>query len=333
MIDVRETRIDATAVRSLVWDGDDLIDWVAGGRRYGPDGKVSDPSVTYAYAFDAAATLQDSNYVVLYTKCATKGLVLREGKVVREIDRSFYLANAYEYPIVPFRLGSGREVIAHCPADYCRLDIEDLASGEILTASNERSPADFFHSRLAVSPNGRWLFSAGWHWHPFDAIYVYDIAAALADPIHLDGVGLGIAPDAWADECNACFMPNNQLVVAVNGMETNNADMEVADGLPAEIQTYDLERREKLPSVQTLERFGASMPVGNHHLLALYGHPRLIDLQQGSVVQRWPHIKSGMQPGSLLVGCEPSPPFAFDSIGMRCAVADEAGISVLQFVV
>lgn len=329
MIKVVETRIHATGVLSLLWDGDSLVDWVAGGRRYLPDGKIKDSSVYYAYAFDAAAALSGSDYVVLYAKSATKGLILHNGKVVREINRSFYQADVYEYPIVLFRLASGREVIAHCPADYCRLDIEDLASGEILTASGTRSPSDFFHSRLAVSPNGRWLLSAGWHWHPLDAVYVYDIAAALADPTQLDGRGLNIAPDSWADECNACFMPNGKLVVAVNGIEKNDA--EVAEGLPAEIQTYDLERCEKGTSVRTLERFGASMPVGSNHVLALYGHPHLIDLQSGTTVQSWPHIKSGKQPGSLLIGEEPMPPFAFDALSMRCAVADEAGITVLQF--
>jgi hypothetical protein len=330
MIEVVETRIAVAGVRSLVWDRGSLVDWVAGGRRVRADGAIDEPSVRYAYTFDAATSLAASGYAVLYTKSGTKGLILCDGEVVREIDRSFYHANVYEYPIVPFRLASGREVIAHCPADYCRLDIEDLVSGELLTASGLRSPSDFFHSRLAVSPNGRWLLSAGWHWHPLDAVYVYDIATALADPTHLDGRGLGIASDAWADECNVCFTPNGQLVVSVNGIEKDDA--EVADGLPAEIQTYDLERREKVACVQTLERFGASMPVGDRHLLALFGHPRLIDLQTGAVVRSWPHIKSGTQAGSLLVGCEPPPPFAFDPVGKRCAVADASGITVLQFV-
>ncbi len=57
-----------------------------------------------------------------------------------------------------------------------------------------------------------------------------------------------------------------------------------------------------------------------------------LDLNSGAVVQRWPHIKSGLQPGCLLVNEELPPPHAFDANGQRCAIADEAGITVLQFV-
>jgi hypothetical protein len=37
---------------------------------------------------------------------------------------------------------------------YCRLDIEDLETGERLTAAPGREPGDFFHSRLAVAVDG-----------------------------------------------------------------------------------------------------------------------------------------------------------------------------------
>lgn len=193
-----ELRIQAPGVRSLVWDGDVLIDWVAGGARYGLDGEVAAADVCYAYPFDAAVALPSSGFAVIYTRLGTKGLVLQDGKTLREINRSFYRADVYEYPIALFRLASGRAVMAHCPQDYCQLDIEDLATGELLTRSSARKPDDIFHSRLAASPDGRFLLSAGWLWHPVDCVGLYDIEQALADPTHLDGSG--ICRQALADE-------------------------------------------------------------------------------------------------------------------------------------
>ncbi len=65
---------------------------------------------------------------------------------------------------------------------YNRLEIEDARTGEPLTAGPEREPDDFFHSRLAVSPSGRYLLSAGWVWHPWGCLVVFDLRQALADP-------------------------------------------------------------------------------------------------------------------------------------------------------
>ena len=49
----------------------------------------------------------------------------------------------------------------HCPREYNRLEVEVAATGERLTPEVDRRPQDFFHSRLAVSPDGLRLLSAG----------------------------------------------------------------------------------------------------------------------------------------------------------------------------
>jgi hypothetical protein len=92
-----EIRIAARGVGSLVWDGESLVDWVGGGDRYFLDGEVASARRRYAYAFDAVASLDGSPFSVIYTRCGTKGLVLRDGRLVREINRSYYQAGAYEY--------------------------------------------------------------------------------------------------------------------------------------------------------------------------------------------------------------------------------------------
>src|SRR5262245_16140267 len=112
------TRTEITAphrsVRSLVWRGDELVDWVAGGRAFLLDGSTRERAVGYSYRFDAATASPSGRDAVIYERLGTKGLLLREGNIVRELNRSFYHANVYEYPVCLFNLSSGREVIAHC---------------------------------------------------------------------------------------------------------------------------------------------------------------------------------------------------------------------------
>lgn len=325
--DVMETRIVAPGVRSLVWQGDALVDWVGGGVRYGLDGEVTAPPVRYAYRFDAAVALPDGEYAVIYTQLGTKGLLLRHGDVVREINRSFYHADVYDYPVVLIRLASGRAVIAHCPDDYNRLEFEDAETGERLTASASREPMDFFHSRLTVSPDGRHLMSAGWIWHPVDCMQVYDIAQALTDPSHLDGRGVGAAD--WAESGTATFLRDGRLLMAL--VEVGEDDEGTTSSPETTILRTYADAISKTPTVLRLPRLlGELMPVGPDHVLALYEHPRLVELATGNEVASWPRIASGSRTGAISHHVA-APPAAIDAAGGRYAVADANGITVLRF--
>lgn len=318
-----ELRIQVPGVQSLAWDGDALVDWVAGGRRYGLSGDITEASVRYAYSFDAAVALEGSALSVIYTRCGTKGLVLQGGDVVREINRSFYHADVYEHPIALFRLASGREVLAHCPESYCQLDIEDAITGELLTRSTSRKPADFFHSRLAASPDGRHLVSAGWLWHPIDDVSLYDVEQALADPSHLDGFGLGLG--VTAEESSATFFPDGRLAVALQG------EIDADDTAPqAELRICDAGRSMDPMVLSPAGRMGTIAAIGNDHVLALFGHPRLLDMRTGREVLSWPQLKSGTQTTSILMAGYDVPPTAVDAAGKRFALADAQGITVIQ---
>lgn len=324
MIDTSEIRIPANGVRSLVWDGESLVDWVNGGERYFLSGETSPARVRYAYPFDAVASLAGSNFSVIYTRLGTKGLVLRNGEVIRELNRSFYHANVYEYPVVPFRLPSGREVLAHCPDDYCRLEIEDLATGELLTKSTFRKPRDIFHSRLAASPDGRYLLSAGWLWHPIDTLHLYDIGVALEDPTHLDGAGNGL--EAYAEESSATFLPDGRLAMALRG----DIDSEDVPSDQGELRTFDPKHPDEATVLSHVGRLGTIAAMGSHHLLAMYAHPRLIDVRTGVEVLGWPQLKSGMQTSSILISEPDIPVIAVDPEGHRFALADDDGITVIE---
>jgi hypothetical protein len=142
----------ATGIRSLCWRGEELVDWVGGCRAFALDGRERPSSVHYAYRFDAATASPDGRYAVIYEQLGTKGLLLHDGKCIREINRSYYHADAYEYPVALFRDPGGRLLLAHCPEDYCRIDLEEAETGRLLTASAGRKLEDFFHSRLTASP-------------------------------------------------------------------------------------------------------------------------------------------------------------------------------------
>jgi len=76
--------------KSICWHDDSLLDWASGGRRIDLNGVITEALVRYAYKFDSSIQSNCGRYAVIYEKLGTKGLVLAEGKVVREINRSFY---------------------------------------------------------------------------------------------------------------------------------------------------------------------------------------------------------------------------------------------------
>lgn len=83
-----ERIIKHSSVRSLVWQGDELVDWVGGGTRFAMDGMITPASVYFAGNFDAAVATSSGDIVVIYKRLGTKAIVLENGRVEREINRS-----------------------------------------------------------------------------------------------------------------------------------------------------------------------------------------------------------------------------------------------------
>jgi hypothetical protein len=133
-----ELVLNVTGVKSLVWEGDDLIDWVDGGKRISLSGSIQPSGVHFSYRFDSAITSPSGRFTALVEKLGTKALLLDHGKLSRELNKSFYFADAYEYPISFLSLPDGTEAIAHCPRDYCRIDIEVAETGQCLTEAADR---------------------------------------------------------------------------------------------------------------------------------------------------------------------------------------------------
>jgi hypothetical protein len=308
-------------VRSLCWHADELVDFAGDGTRFGLDGSTKRASINWAYRFDNAVTSRDGNYRVICETLGTKGLVLRGNKRVREINRSLYHAHVYEYLIAILDLPDGVLGLAHCPEGYNRLEIEEIESGDNLALRPDESP-DFFHSRLQVSPDGAYLLSAGWVWHPVDIIRVFSIHDALKCPEHLDKpIALNFPVEFF--EVNAATFQDNTALLLVGKSESD-------ESTPSFVAHYKIKEGvvEQMCALESAP--GTIMAVGRDHFVVLYEHPKLFEISTGKVVQGWPELSSGKQNSSFIWHHELRPPLALNPARKRFAVANTNHITVIQ---
>lgn len=322
-----EIVIPAAGVRSLRWDGETLVDDADGGARFDLDGTAHGRRIAEYFRFDRALVSPTGRFTVLLERYGTKAVLFEGGRVLRELDRSYYLANVYEYPLTFLLLPDGTEAIAHCPREYCRIDIEVAATGQRLTDRADRKPIDLFHSRLAMSPGGKWLASAGWFWHPSDIANVWSIDEALADPRVLDHVGIPLGIDREVE--SLLLLDDARLLLACGARDAHE------EPPTSSLRLLELPGARSLADVARPMPTGTLVPFDSEHVLALYEHPRLVRLADGVVVREWPHLPTGRQRSSI--GCEMDngtleaiPPFAKHPHAPMFAVAAADRITVVR---
>jgi hypothetical protein len=312
--------------QSLVWDGDDLVD-VVGGRRWGPEGVERYVSVDHGFSFDRSVGSPSGRFTVVYAERATEALLLEGDRLVRELDRDDDYAGDFDYPVALGVLRDGREVLVHCPDQYDVLEIEDAESGERLTGG-DRNPSDVFHSRLAVSPDGAHLLSAGWLWHPYGIVEVFDLERALADPAVLDVRGvLRSDPRTGAEVISACWLDSDRVAVATG--EEFIEDEETVGLGQRQLGVWSLAEKRWVHRNRVGFHIGTLIPRGDT-LVSLYGHPRLIDVTTGSSLAEWPTVEVPCREGSYGVTHIPTPVAALHPDGTRLAVAQAESIAVID---
>lgn len=324
----KERSIPTTeSVRSLVWDGDSLVDWAGGGRRFALDGTMIDRPVRYAFSFDAAALSQSGQFTALIARTGTKALILRQGEIVRQLNRDFYQAEVYPYPLTFARLGDGREAVIHCGENYRQLEIEDVVSGVRIAAAAPRKPSDIFHSGLSVSPGGRWLLSAGWVWHPVHVVSFYDLREATRDSSVLDNPTIE-PPGRW-EVASAAFMDDDTALVGTLD-EFFGDEGDVVDDRPGKhaVAVWRIGSDSYTHTIKLTHPPGTLMPVGMNFVVTFFERPRLYDLRTGSLVAEWA-INSGQQTGSITWDSLP-PPIALQHDRARFAVASPTEIRVVE---
>lgn len=308
-------------VRSLNWTGDALIDWARGGTLVYMDGRVQYAGRLYAFGFDAAITAHDGRYAFIYKRFGTKGILLRDGEPVREVNRSYYFADAYEYPCCFITASDGRLYLAHCPNEYNQLELEDVETG--LYVSGNRQPKDYFFSRLKAAPGGRHMLSCGWIWHPANVTLIIDVDAALRDAAALDD-GFMLGGDVEVG--SADFVDADTILI---GTGADNQSGEYDEKLPTDhIALFDLKSKRILRK--------AKAPVGNlvviddRYAWDLFGHPRIIDTVTGAELYACESIDTCTQSSAIWRFAPPPPAMAYDRKGKRLAVANGNKIEILS---
>lgn len=284
-----------------------------------------------AYPFDSALGVAEGKGCILYDRLGTKAILVYENKIVREWNRSYYHADRYEYPICTAHLDDGRQILVHCPEDYNRLEIEDLFTGERLSARGAKSP-DFFHSRLQTSPDKKWLLSAGWFWHPIDALQVFPLDQVLTHPELLD-----VKPDFEIlnpdlEVQSAVFTPDSNILIVTAKDDYHEAltDEETFFGISAgQVGLFSPQQKRMLWTKEWTTTPG-SVVVGGPWALCLHGHPRLYRWEDWTFVHEWTHLSSGKQTSSICPSGSKIPTMCFDLERNRFAVSGPSGVTVVE---
>jgi hypothetical protein len=197
-----------------------------------------------------------------------------------------------------------------------------------------------YSSRLAASPHGKRLLSAGWVWHPWSAVLCLDVRRALAEPDQLDhGDHLPYSKNVClAEESSACWLDDDRIVVAASSEPEEPQDSNDAGAgprlLPQGLAVYDLSSRTCLRAFQFEEPPGTILAIGTDHALSLYRHPKLIDLSTGNVLHVWTELHSGLQDSSIVWALKEDarpPPMALDPASNRFAIVNRDTVTVIEF--
>jgi len=315
--------ITANYLKTICWKDDNIVDW-AGGYTYSLGGKVRQLGSHYAYSFNSAISSADGSYIFIYNKLGTKGLLLKNGELIREINRSYYYANAYEFPVAFTTLGN-KTYLIHCPVAYNQLDLEDVETGEIITNISGRKPTDIFYSRLEVSSDGAFLMSKGWVWHPLHEISVFDIKECIRNPLLMDNPQF--YPNAGAEICTASFIDDNTIVI---GSSDEIIDEDNMGKLPPNhICLWDFKTDHFCGPVKVKEDFGNLFAINANYCWDLLGFPKIIDIRTGEIVDQNKEIDSGKQQSSIISSTGNYPSIIFNRQTKQIAIAKHEKIEVL----
>ncbi len=319
------------APKSLVWEGDSLVDWVHGGNKYHLDGRFEHSGIGIGYKFDAAQVSPNGMYKVVYERLGTKGLVLKGAEIVREIDRSYYCAEVYEYPLAIVELTTGRTGIIHCPNSYRTIEIEDIETGEKVGFNESRESIDFFQSRFQVTSNGTYILSAGWHWHPFGDVKLYNLTEGLVDSSIFDSNGFELPING--EVCSARFISESKMLVSLTNEPSLDDEQEEEVGLLSSLQVgvIDLDTLRLEKKVTLKSETGDLIPIDEDKAWSLFEYPKIIDLNTGLTLCDCKQIQTGKQNSSIIHYLDFVPVYAYDPANRRLAVKTDQGISVLTY--
>ena len=320
--------IKTNYLQTIDWHNGSIIDWVSAGQQYSLDGQQKQiAKYHYAFSFDGSITSQDGQYVFIYKRLGTKGLLLKNGEILREINRPYYQAESYEFPAA-FLTFNNTTYLVHCPIDYCQLDFENVETGEIISNIEGRKPSDIFHSRLSISPDNKYLMVCGWAWHPVDTVELFDIEECFKNPILLDKSSL--FPDFGTQINSASFIDNERILIAASDEEP--FDDEVPPILPQKhIAIWNFIKNEIFKPVKVEGEFGNLFAISDNQVWDMFKFPKIINVQTGLIESKFEDINSGLQTSSILYSdIKDFPQISYDRQTSKIAIrVDSTTIEIL----
>ncbi len=324
---MKRQTIKGSFVQTIDWFEDSLIDWSAAGTKYYLDDRVEQLYKFHcAFYCDSAISSVCGTYSFLFQKLGTKGLLLKKGVILREINRSYYHASVYEYPAA-FVTYRSKVYLVHCPIKYCQLDFEDAETGEIYTNTFRRKPMDFFHSRLEVSPDNRHLISKGWYWHPWDCVLYFDLEKCFDDATQLDR-GSSI-PRSWTEISTASFI-NDTLVLVGASDEPSMDDEEDESVPPGHLAIWNIKTDEVSQPVKAKGSYGNLFAIDESNAWDMLKYPKIINLISGEEIEQCLDIDSGMQNSSIIHHIKSVGKIAFNRRTKQMAIVIGENIEVLS---
>jgi hypothetical protein len=316
--------IECTNVSPLTWDVDDLVEPTTG-RRIVLDQPVPERAFFLGYPFDRGLCARglDAFWTLAYDNRGTKAVLYKNWKEHRELNRSYYFAKDFDYPIALTSINDGRVVIVHCPNSFDTIEIEDAETGEML--GKKKSKEMEFQSRLSVSPDGRFLLSAGWFWHPLGGAWLCPINAIVGADEHR-GAEVGFSFGAEVDA--AAFLGNDHVVVSSTS-EVVNHETPVSGLGPLQLGLWSIAESRWVSIVPLKEATGTIMP-WRDWVISFHKHPKAIELATGKVVHVWDQLDSGIQIGSIELGDPPPPVMALNPRKGMFAVCGSNAINVVS---
>lgn len=321
--------IETSSLRTIDWFDGNIIDWASAGQQYSLDGQQKQlAKYHFAFSFDGSITSQDGQYAFIYKRLGTKGILLKNGELIREINRTYYQAEAYEFPAA-FIIFENQTYLVHCPIHYCQLDFENVETGEIVSNIQGRKPSDIFHSRLSLSPDNKYLMVCGWAWHPVDTVELFEIAECFKNPLLLDTSSL--SPSFGTQINSASFIDNERILLAASGEEP--FDDEVPAALPQKhIAIWNFIKNEISIPVKVEGEFGNLFAIDDKWAWDMFKFPKIINIKTGIIESKAEDIDSGLQTSSILYNdIEKYPQIRFDRRTAKIAMrVDDTKIEVLS---
>lgn len=304
---------------SLVWAENDLKDWVGNGRTFSLNGESKGVSYGKQYKFDSVIQSDNGVYTIVYEKLGTKGVLLKNGEILREINRSYYFAEVTEYPIAFVKVNEEYAII-HCPDEYNKIEVDNVDTGVRLTKTTNREESwDCFLSRFRINNANTKLLITGWVWHPMDIIELIDIDSALKDNSLFDTPKSDAAIN-MSDVCSAEFLNDDLIIISIF------RDLKEPEH---QLGLFSIEKDMFIKKVSVGFQLGTLVPINENYVIDLYEHPKLIDLNTGEIKQRFEDINSGNQTSSRVY--DTIPPIAIDKVNNKIAIGNGNKIEVLHF--